>query len=152
MLKIAQAKRNEDISRVRSLFEELAAWIGIDLGFQNFAEELTHLPSKYTALRGCLLLALNDEWVAGCTALRELGEGVCEMKRLYVRPEFRRLKTSRALAEALIREARRIGYAHTRLDTLPTMLEARGACTGRSDSKRSLLIALTPSRARVLWN
>ena len=125
-VKIVPARTAQLIDQVRALFEEYAAWIGIDLSFQNFEEELANLPAGYTPPEGCLLLALVGGEAAGCLAVRELETGVCEMKRLYVKPQFRGMRIGKALAEAAIEEAKRLGYERMRLDTLPPMTRAQG--------------------------
>lgn len=125
MLEIVQALSAADLRHARALFEEYAASLEFDLDFQDFAAELAGLPGAYAPPRGRLLLAFHENQAAGCVALRELEEGVCEMKRLYVRPGFRDLRVGRALAEAILREAREIGYARMRLDTVPSMERAR---------------------------
>lgn len=125
MLKIFQAKTEESLELVRILFEEYADSLGFDLCFQDFEEELANLPGGYALPEGRLLLGTYRDQVAGCVALRKLSEGVCEMKRLYVRPDLRGLKIGRALAEAVIEQARSIGYARMRLDTVPSMNIAR---------------------------
>jgi ribosomal protein S18 acetylase RimI-like enzyme len=125
MLTIAPAGTAEDFAMARLLFEEYASSLGLDLGFQDFAAELAGLPGGYAPPRGRLLLASDDGRLAGCVALRELAEGICEMKRLYVRPAFRDFGVGRALAEAAVAAAREMGYRRMRLDTLPAMARAR---------------------------
>ena len=123
-MKICQALTPQQLAQSRTLFEEYAAWLGIDLAFQGFAAELAGLPGVYAPPRGRLLLALEGSEAAACVALRPMEEGVCEMKRLFVRPAYRGQGLGRRLAEQIIEEARVIGYARMRLDTLPAMQAA----------------------------
>ena len=122
-MKLVHVQSEKDIAQARELFEEYAAWLEIDLCFQNFDTELAGLPGEYTPPGGRLLLAFVDEQLAACVALRKIGEGVCEMKRLFVRQEFRGKGLGRKLTEAIIEEARRIGYQRVRLDTLPPKMQ-----------------------------
>ena len=125
MLKIIRVEKNEHLEQARLLFEEYAASLGIDLSFQNFDEELANLPDGYTLPSGCLLLATCEKQMAGCIALKKLDNDTCEMKRLYVLPQFRKLGIGKLLTEAVIEEARKLGYKRIRLDTLPSMIRAR---------------------------
>jgi ribosomal protein S18 acetylase RimI-like enzyme len=126
VLRILEIKTKGDLFEVRNLFEEYADSLGIDLDFQGFDEELAELPGEYGSPDGCLLLALWKGQVAGCVALRKFSPGICEMKRLYTKTQFRGLGIGRALCEEVIGWARRLGYERMRLDTLPSMEEAKG--------------------------
>ena len=126
MLQIVEIEGKEYLPEVRNLFDEYAGSLGINLDFQGFDEELADLPGEYAPPDGCLLLALWQGQVAGCVALRKFSLGICEMKRLYTKPQFRGLGIGRALCDTIIARARRIGYERMRLDTLPSMETARG--------------------------
>ena len=125
MVRLFPARTKEDLSRARTLFEEYASSLHFDLDFQNFEKELAGLPGGYAPPEGCLLLACYQDQVAGCVALRKIDRKICEMKRLYVRPSFRRLGVGRVLALAIIQEAMRIGYSRMRLDMVPSMKDAQ---------------------------
>jgi GNAT superfamily N-acetyltransferase len=113
------------IPEVRLLFSEYADSLNIPLDFQNFDEELKSLPGDYAPPAGSLLLARSDHQFAGCVAMRPLDKNICEMKRLFVRPQWRGTKLGRILAESIIQRARDAGYQFMRLDTLPSMERAR---------------------------
>jgi GNAT superfamily N-acetyltransferase len=115
-----------DLDEVRTMLREYAAWLEIDLCFQNFEQELVRLPGEYAPPRGRLLIAEG----AGCVALRPIDEEICEMKRLYVRPDHRGTGLGRSLIHAIIDEARAAGYCRMRLDTMPKMDSAQRLYAG----------------------
>jgi ribosomal protein S18 acetylase RimI-like enzyme len=123
----------ELIAATREIFREYAHSLDVDLCFQNFEAELASLPGEYAPPTGHLLLAFVDGALAGCGALRPMADtdyaNAGEMKRLYVRPAFRRFGLGRVLAQALLDEAQQIGYSDVLLDTLDDMEAARGLYT-----------------------
>jgi len=114
---------SEALEQVRQYFRNYAAWLGVDLSYQNFDQEMASLPGAYTAPEGRLFFAEVDGRPAGCVGVRPLpdSEGVCEMKRLYVTPEERGHGVGAALALAAIKAAKEIGYRKLIIDTLPSM-------------------------------
>jgi len=119
MLVMIQVETEEQIAEAKTLFREYEAWLGMSLCFQDFANEVANLPGKYAMPDGRLYLAYVDDKLAGCIALRKLEDGICEMKRLFVRDGFRGHKVGLTLIEKLIADAREISYAKMRLDTYP---------------------------------
>ena len=118
------AESPRQIALARELFLEYGKSLGFNLCFQSFDEELAALPGDYAPPDGRLLLAEYDGALAGCVALHKLEPHVCEMKRLYVRPQFRGKGVGLALAETIIWEARAIGYRRMRLDTVEPAMQA----------------------------
>ena len=110
-----------DLDDVRALLREYAAGLGFSLSFQGFDDELAGLPGAYAPPAGALLVARDETGIGGCVALRPLAPGVCEMKRLFVRPAWRGRGAGETLARAIVEEARRLGYRRMRLDTTPGM-------------------------------
>jgi ribosomal protein S18 acetylase RimI-like enzyme len=121
-LTLKQAESPEQIVQARELLVEYAESLGFSLCFQSFDQELAGLPGDYTPPDGRLLLAEYRGQLAGCVALHKLGPEICEMKRLYLRPQLRGKGVGRALAEAVIAEASKIGYKKMRLDTVEPVM------------------------------
>lgn len=124
MLELIKVKDKEHLAVVRKLFLEYAESLGFSLCFQDFDKELAALPGEYAPPTGCLILAVADSKPSGCVALHKLEEGICEMKRLYIKPGFRGKGFGKLLVNVVLEEAKKIGYAKMRLDTVPQMKEA----------------------------
>ena len=122
-MQLQQVSTEQDIAHARALFHEYHEWLGINLCFQNFDKEVAELPGAYVPPDGRLLLARDGEHISGCIALRKLEDGICEMKRLYVRPEFQGSGLGRILTRTIIDTAREIGYRSMLLDTLPGKMD-----------------------------
>src|SRR5208283_661954 len=124
MIQIVHAASQEQIGNVRDLFIEYAHSLNVSLCFENLDKEVNELPGVYAPPHGILLLAADGTRIAGCVALKKVDDRVCEMKRLYVRAEFRGRGIGKKLAMCIVAEAQEIGYERLRLDTLPSMKEA----------------------------
>jgi GNAT superfamily N-acetyltransferase len=147
---LLQATLPEHIEEVRSLFLEYGSSLGFSLCFQSFDEELKKLPGAYGPPSGRLLLARYADHAAGCVALRKLEAGVCEMKRLYVRPGDRGKGLGRILVERVIVEARAIGYERMRLDTIESAMKDAVALYRRMGFEEIAPYSAVPI-ARALW-
>ena len=123
-LNITQAESSAQIEAIRKLFLEYGQSLSFSLCFQSFDKELAGLPGDYAPPEGRLLLATHEDVLLGCVALHKLEAGICEMKRLYVRPQFRGKGLGKVLAERVIAEARQVGYKQLRLDTVESEMRA----------------------------
>lgn len=124
-MRIIRAQTEDHYRSTRKPFQHYADALGVDLEFQGFSRELATLPGEYAPPKGCIFLAESEAEIVGCVALRPLEKLICEMKRLYVVPGYRNRKIGRALAEAVIDQARTSGYERMRLDTLESMATAQ---------------------------
>ena len=124
MIQLTEVTQAQEIQIVRTLFDEYAAAIDIDLAFQNFEQERSHIADIYMPPTGALLLATYDGVPAGCVGVRKFDNRGCEMKRLYVRQKFRGLGIGKALCRSIIEKGRQLGYRSMFLDTLSTMVGA----------------------------
>ncbi|NOY06402.1 MAG: GNAT family N-acetyltransferase [Chlorobi bacterium] len=124
MINIIEIKTTEHVDRVRDLFREYEEYLDVDICFQDFEQELKDLPGPYAPPDGCLLLAMEGNKEVGCVAVRPLRDDICEMKRLFVRPEYHGRGYGRLLVEEIIRRAENIGYRTMRLDTLTRLKQA----------------------------
>jgi putative acetyltransferase len=118
-----QAESATQIAAIRELFLQYANSLGFSLCFQSFDQELASLPGDYAPPDGRLLLATSNGQPAGCVALHKVAPEICEMKRLYIRPQFRGKDLGRELAERIIADARHIGYKRLRLDTVEPVMK-----------------------------
>ncbi len=123
-IKILQAETDEHYRQAKLLFRQYASTLDFDLGFQGFEDEVTTLPGVYSPPDGCILLAVDIDRFVGCVALRKLENNICEMKRLFVIPEYRAKKVGRLLANKVVALAGKSGYKTMRLDTVAEMKEA----------------------------
>ena len=123
-MKLVFVESEKHLTSIRELFLEYAESLGFSLCFQNFDKELANLPGDYSPPDGRLILALDENKPIGCVALRKLEKDICEMKRLYIKPEMRGIGLGEQLVRTVIDEAVKIGYMKMRLDTVPKMKEA----------------------------
>jgi len=149
-MNLIQAQAVSDLDAARALFREYQRFLGVDLCFQGFEEELATLPGRYAPPKGRLLLALDGPRAAGCVALRPLDERSCEMKRLFVRPAYRGRGLGRALATRIVNEASALGYAAMRLDTLEGLEGAMHLYTSMGFQRRAPYYA-NPLPGVVYW-
>lgn len=125
MFEITQVGFDRHLAQAKQILEEYNVSPGMELSPKDFVEDFADFPGEYVPPEGCLLLAFYRTQAAGCVAIKKLSEDACEMKNLYVRPEFRNMGIGLILADSIIKEAGRLGYQRIRLQTLPSMKQAR---------------------------
>ena len=150
-LDLAHAESSVQIAAVRGLFLEYAQSLGFSLRFQSFDQELASLPGDYAPPTGRLILASQGVHTAGCVALHAINNQHCEMKRLYVRPQFRGHGLGKILTERIIAEARQIGYTRLRLDTVEPKMKTAVAMYRRLGFSRNRALSPEPDRRRTLY-
>jgi GNAT superfamily N-acetyltransferase len=123
-LKYTEAETDQHFTDARLIFLEYQKYLGINLDFQDFQSELAELPGKYASPAGSIILVYDRDKCIGCVALRPYAEDICEMKRLFVKPDYRGKNIGRELCSRIIKKAIEIGYSRMRLDTLATMKSA----------------------------
>ena len=124
MINYITSKTEQDFADAKDLFLEYANSLNFELCFQNFENEISDLPAQYSEPTGCIILCYKDDKPIGCVGLRKFAEGICEMKRLYLKNEARGKGIGRVLAEKVIEKAKELGYKKMQLDTIETMKEA----------------------------
>lgn len=125
IIELIHPSHPKEISEVKKLIQEYGQSLKINLSLQDFKKELNELPGKYSAPRGTLIMVKVNGKSAGCVALKEMNQDSCEMKRLYVRNEFRGQGIGKLMVTQLIKEAKELKYTYMNLDTLPGMLRAQ---------------------------
>ena len=148
-MKTPRPARPEEMEEVRKLFREYADSLGVDLCFQGFERELAELPGNYYTI---LVACVTGFSLSACVALRPLGDGIAEMKRMYVRPQYRGQGLGRKLAEAILQAARDRGYKSIRLDTLPHLHTAIAMYRRMGFQEIALFITTTQSQESFTWN
>lgn len=124
MVEIIEAKSKKDLESAAMLFREYQSFLDVDLCFQDFEQELATLPGKYAEPKGAILIAKQGEDVIGCVGVRPIKDNICEMKRLYVKPENQGASAGKLLAESIIKKAKTLGYKKMQLDTLEKLVPA----------------------------
>ncbi len=124
MTKIIIANSENEYAEAAILFKEYAAWLNIDLGFQKFDEELLQLQEMYSFPNGAVLLSKNENVFTGCVAVRKKEDGIAELKRMFIKPEYQKNGIGALLLEQALNVAKELGYKKIRLDTLDTMTPA----------------------------
>lgn len=124
MLTYKISKTEQDYNDAKDLFLKYANSLNFELCFQNFEKEISDLPAQYSEPTGCIIICYEDDNPIGCVGLRKFSEGICEMKRLYLRNNARGKGIGRVLAEKIVEKAKELGYRKMQLDTIETMKEA----------------------------